>query len=377
MAQRLKKKSRRQAEARRRWQDLQEAHHKKYTGSWKRQDRRREAFHIMKQRWRIVAAYCACRTRGIPEGEAVQQMGERFACSASTVRNYYRLWQAKGKAGLMPVVSPPRRSPPKTPWEVIQIILLLRRLLHWGGDRIAAELKSRGLYAISGQGVYNLFKRYRLYTRTYHPVGRRNGIAYRRGEAKAINDLWHLDFAGPFVTQDGQQCWVLLGVEAYSRMVLTLTVVTSLEVQPVCEILRDLFAEHGTPTMIVTDNGRTFTSVWEDGEHQFTDFLARHQIAHHRIPPYYPEANGKAEAAVKIVKREALRPFFQATPGWTIGQLERLLTRFQTYYNCHRLHGGIGWKTPAQRWLTLGDTPPTGLNHLFFITKPDLHFEFC
>jgi transposase InsO family protein len=376
MAQRQKKKSRRQIEARRRQQDLNTAKQHKYKGHWKRRDRRRQAFQVTKHRLRIVRSYRAARDAGLSEAQAAAQIAARFTCSVSSVRNYDRAWRQQGIAGLRPVVSI-RTYPPKTPWDVIQIILMLRRLLHWGGDRIAAELKSRGLYTISGQGVYNLFKRYRVYTRTYHPVGERNGIAYGRGEAKAVNDIWHLDFAGPFVTADNQKCWVLLAVDAYSRLLLTLTVTTSLEAQPVCDLLSELFAQHGTPTVIVTDNGRTFTSVWEDGAHVFTDFLLQHGVNHHRIPPYYPEANGKAEAAVKIVKREALKPFFQAIPTWTIGQLERMLGRFQTYYNCHRLHGGIGWKTPAQRWFALGHAPPTGLNNLFFLTEPVLHFEFC
>jgi transposase InsO family protein len=376
MAQRSKKTSRRQAEARRRARDLNTAKQQKYTGPWKRRDRRRQALQVAKSRARIVRAYRAARAAGLSEAQAAAQTAIRFGCSVSSVRNYDRMWRQHGIAGLRPVVST-RTYPPKTPWEVIQIILLLRRLLHWGGDRIAAELKSRGLYHISGQGVYNLFKRYRVYTRTYHPVGVRKGIAYGRGEAKAVNDIWHLDFAGPFVTEDGQKCWVLLAVDAYSRLLVTLTVVTSLEAQPVCDLLSDLFREYGTPKWIVTDNGRTFTSAWEDGDHVFSDFLQRHGVAHHRIPPYYPEANGKAEAAVKIVKREALKPFFQANSGWTIGQLEHLLARFHTYYNCHRLHGGIGWQTPTQRWLTLGDSPPTGLNNLFFVEEPNLHFEFC
>jgi transposase len=59
---------------------------------------------------------------------------------------------------------------------------------------------------------------------------------------------------------------------------------------------------------MVTDNGGTFASVWEDETHPFTDCLARPGIAHQRIAPYYPEANGKVEAAVKIVKREAIKP---------------------------------------------------------------------
>ncbi len=54
---RKKRRSRRQAEARRRWKDLQEEKRKKYTGPWKRRDRRRKAFQTMKQRLKIVQHY--------------------------------------------------------------------------------------------------------------------------------------------------------------------------------------------------------------------------------------------------------------------------------------------------------------------------------
>jgi hypothetical protein len=80
---------------------------------------------------------------------------------------------------------------------------------------------------------------------------------------------------------------------------------------------------------------------------------------------------------VKIVKREALTPFFKGMPAWNLGHLQRLLTRFQTYYHCHRLHGGIGWRTPSQRWFTKGDEPPKHLENMFFIKEPELQFAFC
>ncbi len=373
---RKKKGSRRQSDTRRRWQDLQEAQREKYTGPWKRRDRRRQAFQTMKHRLKIVQYYRQLRRHPIKESEAAQRTATTFGCSVSSVRNYVRAWRTSGKRGLMPTITV-RTYSPKTPWWVIQIIVLFRRGLQWGGDRIAAELKSRKLYTISGQGVYNIFKRHRLYTRTYRPVGSRKGIRYNTWKTREVNEVWHLDFAGPFVTQQGQKCWVLLAVDAYSRLLLTLRVVESLETQTVIEIVSDLFAEHGTPKMLVTDNGTTFTSVWEDGHHAFTEFLETHGIDHHRIPPYYPEANGKAEAAVKIVKREALRSFFKAVPTWNLGQLQQLLTQFQTYYNHHRLHGGIGWRTPAQQWFTNGAESPQGLENLFLHKAPELEFAFC
>ncbi len=73
MAQRKTKRSRRQAISRRRWKDLQDAKQQKYTGPWKRRDRRRAAFQTMKDRFRIVQQYRRLCGRGMPKGEAAEQ----------------------------------------------------------------------------------------------------------------------------------------------------------------------------------------------------------------------------------------------------------------------------------------------------------------
>ncbi len=374
MAQRKAKQSRAQTLARRRRQDLHDAQRDKHNGPWKRKDRRRAAFQTMKERFRIVQHYRRLCRSGMKKGEAALQTAEAFGCSASTVRNYDRLVRQHGKRGLMPEIRV-WETPLRTPMEVVQIILMFRGLLGWGGDRIAAELRSRGIYTISGQGVYNLFKRYRVPTRTYHPVGKRVGIAYKRLKATRPNETWHVDFAGPFENEKKQKVWVLVIVDAYSRLLLTLKVVESLETQVVTEHLTDLFAQYGKPDRLVTDNAPTFRSVWENDRHRFSDWLNTHDIVHQRIAPYYPEANGKAEAMVKIAKHEAILPFLERLM-WTGAELQRCLDRFQEYYNFDRLHGGIGWQTPAERYTGQVERPQR-LEHLFFIKEPNLEFQFC
>jgi transposase InsO family protein len=311
----------------------------------------------------------------MPKGTAAAQTAKAHGLSISTVRNYDRLVRQHGKRGLLPEFRR-RETPPRTPWNVIQIILMLRRHLHWGGDRIAAELRSREIYTISGKGVYNLFKRYRVYTRTYHPIGKRVGIAYTRLEATRTHEVWHLDFAGPFVTQDKHKCWVLVVVDAYSRFLVTLQVVDSLDTITVIKHLAQAFREHGTPERIVTDNAPTFRSMWEADDHRFTAWLANRGVDHQRIPPYYPEANGKAEAAVKIVKHEAILPFLKVAPQWFQEGMQDMLDRFREYYNFDRLHGGLQWQTPSERYAGFSDRPQ-GLNNLFFVQKPVLEFQFC
>ena len=374
MAQRKAKQSRAQTLARRRGKDLQDAQRDKHNGPWKRKDRRRAAFQTIKERFRIVQHYRRLCRSGMKKGEAAQQTAETFGCSVSTVRNYERLVRQHGKRGLMPEIRV-RETPLRTPMEVIQIILMFRGLLGWGGDRIAAELKSRMIYTISGQGVYNVFKRYRVPTRTYHPVGKRVGIAYTRLKATRPNETWHVDFAGPFENEQQQKVWVLVIVDAYSRLLLTLKVVESLETQVVTDHLTDLFAQYGKPDRLVTDNAPTFRSVWENERHRFSDWLAEHDIVHQRIAPYYPESNGKAEALVKIAKHEAIQPFLERLI-WTGEELQRCLDRFHEYYNFYRLHGGLGWKTPAECYTGTTERPHN-LEHLFFVNEPVLEFQFC
>ncbi|GFR91029.1 Pol polyprotein [Elysia marginata] len=60
--------------------------------------------------------------------------------------------------------------------------------------------------------------------------------------------------------------------------------------------LKQLFARYGIPKTIVSDNGPQFTAE------KFQQFAKRWNILHKTSSPGHPQANGKAEAAVKIIK---------------------------------------------------------------------------
>ena len=68
--------------------------------------------------------------------------------------------------------------------------------------------------------------------------------------------------------------------------------------------LREIFAQHGLPDMLVSDNGTKFTSE------QFAEFLRSNGIIRVKTAPCHPLINGLAERAVQTVKEGTTK-----TPG--------------------------------------------------------------
>ena len=101
----------------------------------------------------------------------------------------------------------------------------------------------------------------------------------------------HLDFAGPYmghmflVIQDAHSKWL------DAHMMHTITSSKTIEV------LRTVFATHGLPRKVVTDNGPSFVSQ------EFETFMQGNGVQHITSAPYHPSTNGLAERGVQTLKR--------------------------------------------------------------------------
>ncbi|XP_031349460.1 uncharacterized protein K02A2.6-like [Photinus pyralis] len=101
----------------------------------------------------------------------------------------------------------------------------------------------------------------------------------------------HIDFAGPF---QGHQ--LLIVVDAYSKW-LEVELVPTTSSSAAIRVLRSLFATHGLPDVIVSDNGTAFTSA------EFAEFTKKNGIRHTTSAPYHPSSNGQAERLVQEAKK--------------------------------------------------------------------------
>ena len=100
----------------------------------------------------------------------------------------------------------------------------------------------------------------------------------------------YVDFAGPFLGQ-----YFLIVVDAFSKW-LEVESMTSITARATIKKLQRLFATHGIPEVLVTDNGPAFISA------EFEQLMKGNGIKHITISPYHPATNGLAERAVATFK---------------------------------------------------------------------------
>ena len=58
---------------------------------------------------------------------------------------------------------------------------------------------------------------------------------------------------------------------------------------------KSIFARHGIPEKVITNNGPQFSS------NEFCRFSKTYEFEHTTSSPYFPQSNGEAERAVKMI----------------------------------------------------------------------------
>ena len=140
----------------------------------------------------------------------------------------------------------------------------------------------------------------------------------------------HIDFC-----QNGKDYFLVL-IDSHSKWI-DVKHMTSTATEGTIDELEPIFAKHGLPEQLVSDNGPRFTSE------QFARFTRQNGIKHISVPPYHPALNGAAERSVRAVKEALEKQVLQGTGSMT---MKHRLANFLIKYRStpHSVTG----RTPAE-----------------------------
>lgn len=275
------------------------------------------------------------------DGDPATRVAAELGIGRATLYRWQDRYEARGLEGLVDAPRLGRASDLDPALE--RVLITVRLLTNWNSRRIAAEFGRRGVHVGPGQ-VDRLLARYGTH-RSSTP--RIPGPRYERG---VPNELWHIDLKGPFylhpATGPIRTCHFVALVDDHSRYLVGIRAVPSKEALAILDVLGEAIEVCGIPMALMSDNGTPFVTIVRWMLSRFQRTLAELDIRHIRTQIDTPWTNGKIEAFWAILQAEVLDRQHLAD----LAAAEAAVTSYATYYNYHRLHGQLGWQTPAERF---------------------------
>jgi len=149
--------------------------------------------------------------------------------------------------------------------------------------------------------------------------------------------VWAYDFVHD-VCRDGRKLKILTVEDEFTRRCLTIEVERRMPASGVCRALLRLFAEHGTPSFVRSDNGPEFIAK------ALVKTLAEKGVACRHIDPGSPWQNGLNERFNGSLRDECLNLETFAHRD----QARAVCRLYMRHYNHERPHSSLGYLTPAQ-----------------------------
>jgi putative transposase len=203
-----------------------------------------------------------------------------------------------------------------------------------GYRQLAYMMLDRDVVAVSPTSVYRVLKDAGLLGRAAAPSKKGTGFQQPIGP----HEHWHVDIS--YVNIKGTFYFLCSVLDGYSRCLLHWELRETMkehEVQTILQRAREKFPSV-TPR-VISDNGPQFVA------REFKAFIRLAGMTHVRTAPFYPQSNGKIERWHKTLKAECIRP---RTP-LDLDDARRSVDEFVRHYNEVRLHGAIGYVTPADK----------------------------
>lgn len=258
-----------------------------------------------------------------------------FGVSERTLRRWCRFYREEGVEGLRDDSRRPHRSPNRIHGNLANRILQLRRRHPaWGALRIHALLTRKGV-RVSTSTVHRLLKRHGFMVRVV-----RKPLPYKRFQRRHVDSLWQADVYKFRVAGVRGHIYVHTILDDRSRYLVMARAYRRERSREATNNLWWGLKNGRTPKAVYVDNGSCFVSK------EFRQYCSARGIAVIYGRPYNPRGRGKLERFHGILTQELVgRVRFRS-----LSHLRRELRSWRGVYNRQRIHGGIGWRTPAEAY---------------------------
>ncbi len=265
----------------------------------------------------------------VKKGLAVSRVAELFDTTRQTVYRWLNRAKHVGREYFKDRLRKPKQA--KVTFEVELSILKLRTTFKWGTARIQQGLYNLPAFILDSVGGVQGVK---LSRETINNVLQRNNQNGYQSEfkrwkffrAKEPDELWQIDFKGPFSVQ-GKKYWFVVCIDDYSRF---LVVAEQFSHDPTTKDVTELLERQSRkPKKILSDHGKQFKEDWKD-------WCRKYGVEPLYAHPSYPQDKGKVERCIQNLNREfinALRKF----PEWLKGNL----LDYKEWFNHSRYHRGV------------------------------------
>jgi putative transposase len=272
------------------------------------------------------------------------EVAQMFGVSRPTVRLWRERYRQQGRAGMSDRSHAPHSCPHRTAEELEQMIIAERQRWGWGSKKILRRLEDAHpeLRLPKRATVDAILRRHDLVRRTRRQRAKGKTPFAMRYRATEPGQLTTIDFKGHFRLKSGPYCYPLTIVDHASRYLLACTALRSTAFGPMWKVLERVFAEHGLPDAVQSDNGPPFGPT----HGKFSTLSARLMMLDVQpvfIRPGHPQDNGRHERMHRDLKAATSRP-----PSQSFARQQGRFDEFVHTYNHERPHEAIDMKRPAQ-----------------------------
>jgi transposase InsO family protein len=212
----------------------------------------------------------------------------------------------------------------------------------YGYRRVWALLRTEG-FLVNRKRVQRLWRLegHRVPPRRSQRLGKKaQGTAENASwnrPATRPNEIWSYDFMSS-LTRDGRPLRILNVVDEYTRVAVGCRVARSIGAREVIAELERLFAKHGKPAVLRSDNGREFIAA------SLGEWLAEQNVQTAFIEKGSPQQNPFVERFNGTMRDELLN----GEEFDSLLEARVVISNWVTSYNSERPHRGLGMMTPLQ-----------------------------